>query len=85
MLETLGLKGWAIGKTKVFLKYYHVDQLRDQINVFNARANNLQKLARGFMGRKAHARRLVQLRVEVCCLVALLCSRGCSTRRPRHS
>ncbi len=30
ILQQLGLKNWKIGKTKIFLKYYHADQLSCQ-------------------------------------------------------
>ncbi|ELU11296.1 hypothetical protein CAPTEDRAFT_226099 [Capitella teleta] len=28
LLERIGLENWALGKTKVFLKYYHIEQLQ---------------------------------------------------------
>uniref|UniRef100_G3T3D7 non-specific serine/threonine protein kinase n=1 Tax=Loxodonta africana TaxID=9785 RepID=G3T3D7_LOXAF len=54
ILEKVGLEHWALGKTKVFLKYYHVEQL----NLM--RKENIDKLiliqacVRGFLGSRRY-------------------------------
>ena len=53
LMEASGLKDWQIGKTKVFLRYYHPDMLNDLQRPIQSSAANLQKVCRGFMARKA--------------------------------
>jgi hypothetical protein len=45
MLVRLKMDGWALGKTKVFLKYYHVEYLsklyEDQVSIYSRELNNI--------------------------------------------
>eukprot|EP00050_Salpingoeca_kvevrii_P001275 m.166316 g.166316 ORF g.166316 m.166316 type:complete len:1002 (-) comp10335_c1_seq28:207-3212(-) len=52
VMQVSGLQNWLMGKTKVFLKYWHVEQLDKQIRVFNDSSAVLQKVCRGFLARK---------------------------------
>ncbi|XP_048250149.1 myosin-IIIb-like isoform X2 [Haliotis rufescens] len=63
ILKASGLSGWHIGKTKVFLKYWHIEQLADILERIGKSARVLQKLARGFVARRRVAR-LRQAAVE---------------------
>ena len=56
--EKSGVKGFQVGKTKVFLRYFHVDELNVKLKPYATAGLPLQKLARGFVGR----RRLVKLK-----------------------
>ncbi len=42
------------GKTKVFMKYYHVDQLNDKLRPFNGKAIIIQKWVRRFVARRKY-------------------------------
>ncbi|EDQ89817.1 uncharacterized protein MONBRDRAFT_20878, partial [Monosiga brevicollis MX1] len=52
LLEKAKLKDWQIGKTKVFLRYYHPDELNDLVKPIAGAAAVLQKVTRGFLGRR---------------------------------
>ena len=41
--EKSGIKGFQIGKTKVFLKYYHIDTLVEELEKVQRAAINVQK------------------------------------------
>jgi len=56
--EMSGVKGFQVGKTKVFLRYFHVDELNLKLKPFPDAAKQLQRLGRGFVAR----RRLVKLK-----------------------
>lgn len=56
ILRASKLTGWNVGKTKVFLKYTHVEQLTEMLDTLGKSAVVLQKVARGFLGRKRYAR-----------------------------
>jgi len=53
ILDAAGVKGWMVGKTKVFLRYFHSDELNQKFAPFPNAAKVLQKVARGFRGRQA--------------------------------
>jgi myosin-3 len=50
--EKSGIKGFQIGKTKVFLKYYHIDTLVEELEKVQRAAINVQKIIRGFVARR---------------------------------
>ncbi|KAI1891345.1 hypothetical protein AGOR_G00142840 [Albula goreensis] len=56
ILEKVKLENWVLGKTKVFLKYYHVEQL----NLMMRRATDgiilIQACVRGWLGAKRYRR-----------------------------
>jgi hypothetical protein len=45
LLVRLKMDGWALGKTKVFLKYYHVEYLsklyEDQVSIYSRKLNRI--------------------------------------------
>ncbi|XP_022097396.1 myosin-IIIb-like isoform X2 [Acanthaster planci] len=51
ILKTVGLTDWHVGKTKLFLKYYHQDQLEEHMQKLGKSAVHIQKVARGFLAR----------------------------------
>ncbi|CAD5119427.1 DgyrCDS8039 [Dimorphilus gyrociliatus] len=52
ILEFTKLKGWKIGKTKIFLKLNHVDVLTDKISNVSKLVVKMQKIVRGFLDRR---------------------------------
>ena len=65
VLEKSGAKGWLIGKTKVFMKYYHVDQLNDKLKPIAGKAIIIQKWVRRFVARRKFKRLLEKMRACV--------------------
>uniref|UniRef100_A0A8C3GCI0 non-specific serine/threonine protein kinase n=1 Tax=Cyclopterus lumpus TaxID=8103 RepID=A0A8C3GCI0_CYCLU len=56
ILEKAMLENWAMGKTKVFLKYYHVEHLNLMVQQATQRIVLLQAYVRGWMGAKRYRR-----------------------------
>ncbi|XP_068603891.1 myosin-IIIa [Brachionichthys hirsutus] len=56
ILERVKLEGWAMGKTKVFLKYYHVEHLNLMLQQATQRVVLLQAYVRGWLGAKRYQR-----------------------------
>ncbi|XP_029934832.1 myosin-IIIa isoform X1 [Myripristis murdjan] len=60
ILEKAKLENWAMGKTKVFLKYYHVEHLNLMVQRATQRIVLLQAYVRGWLGAKRYRRILEQ-------------------------
>lgn len=73
VLQKAGIQGWQCGKTKVFLRYFHMDELNKKFLPFPQAAVKLTKVARGFMARRA-VRKLVDEKERQDKLVASLIS-----------
>ncbi|XP_075385245.1 myosin-IIIb [Tenrec ecaudatus] len=56
ILEKSRLDHWVLGKTKVFLKYYHVEQLNVLLREVVGRAVVLQAYAKGWLGARRYKR-----------------------------
>ncbi|GLD54589.1 myosin-IIIa, partial [Lates japonicus] len=56
ILEKAKLENWAMGKTKVFLKYYHVEHLNLMVQQATQRIILLQAYIRGWLGAKRYQR-----------------------------
>ncbi|XP_073074811.1 myosin-IIIb isoform X2 [Manis javanica] len=56
ILEKSRLDNWALGKTKVFLKYYHVEQLNLLLREVIGRVVVLQAYAKGWLGARKYKR-----------------------------
>lgn len=52
VMQVSGLQGWLMGKTKVFLKYWHVEQLDKQIRRYHSAAIRIQRQVRGLLARR---------------------------------
>jgi myosin-3 len=50
------LADWQVGKTKVFLRYFHVDQLNKCLQPFPNAAMQVQRYAKMFAGKKKYAK-----------------------------
>ncbi|XP_051910752.1 myosin-IIIa isoform X2 [Hippocampus zosterae] len=58
ILEKAELENWAMGKTKVFLKYYHVEHLNLMVQQATQRIVLLQASVRGWLGSRRYRRLL---------------------------
>ncbi|XP_073344654.1 myosin-IIIa isoform X2 [Pagrus major] len=56
ILEKAKLESWAMGKTKVFLKYYHVEHLNLMVQQATQRIILVQAYVRGWLGAKRYRR-----------------------------
>ena len=58
------LQGYAVGKTKVFMRYYHADQLNGKLEPFSTAATLMSKYSRGFAARSKYAGLLAAKRAQ---------------------
>ncbi|XP_028288667.1 myosin-IIIa [Parambassis ranga] len=79
ILEKAKLENWAMGKTKVFLKYYHVEHLNLMVQQATQRIILLQACVRGWLGAKRY-RRILKER-EQSALVLQSAYRGHKVRK----
>ncbi|KAM9774984.1 myosin-IIIa isoform 1-T1 [Syngnathus typhle] len=79
ILEKAKLDNWAMGKTKVFLKYYHVEHLNLMVQQATQRIVLLQACVRGWLGSRRY-RRLLKER-ESGALVLQAAYRGYKVRK----
>ncbi|XP_071954506.1 myosin-IIIb-like isoform X2 [Antedon mediterranea] len=64
ILTDMKLTDWQIGKTKVFLKYYHQEKLEEKMVEMGKSAIQMQKVVRGFLVRVKFRRMLEVARRE---------------------
>lgn len=62
IMDNAKIQGYQIGKTKVFMRYYHVDQLGALIKPILMAAGHLQAMARGFNARSQVKRLIAEKR-----------------------
>jgi hypothetical protein len=67
ILDKISAGGWLIGRTKVFLKAVHRDQLLQRRQELADKVVHAQRFVRGFVARKKFARLLPVMVAEVCC------------------
>ncbi|RVE58585.1 hypothetical protein OJAV_G00195820 [Oryzias javanicus] len=79
IMEKAKLENWAMGKTKVFLKYYHVEHLNLMVQLTTQRIVLLQACVRGWLGARRY-RRILKER-EQSALVLQSAYRGHKVRR----
>uniref|UniRef100_A0A8C9S558 Myosin IIIB n=1 Tax=Scleropages formosus TaxID=113540 RepID=A0A8C9S558_SCLFO len=60
ILERAKLENWVLGKTKVFLKYYHVEQLNLLLREVIARVVLMQAYTKGWLGARRYHRERVR-------------------------
>ena len=56
ILESTHIRGYQLGRSKVFLKYYHVEELNEMVRKYRTYAIILQKFVRGFLARRLRQR-----------------------------
>jgi hypothetical protein len=64
VLQRLRLSEYQMGKTKVFLKYYHADKLSARLVAISASAVVIQKNVRRFLAVRDYARLCMQYNIE---------------------
>lgn len=65
ILKKAGLEAWQIGKTKVFFKYRHQEELANLLNELQRAATVLQKGVRCFLARRRYTRILGAYREKI--------------------
>nr|DBA25152.1 TPA: hypothetical protein GDO54_012716 [Pyxicephalus adspersus] len=83
ILEKANLDQWVLGKTKVFLKYYHVEQLDRMVKRIVNRIVLLQACIKGWLGAKRY-QKLKQKREESAVKIQSA-YRGHAVRKELHS
>ena len=63
ILDRAKIDGYQIGKTKVFMRYWHVDELNAKLKPILMAAKDLQKFGRGFIARRQY-QKLYAVKVE---------------------
>jgi len=64
ILAKAGVEGYAVGKTKVFMRYYHADQLNGKLEPFSTAATLMSKYCRGFAARSKYGGLLAAKRAQ---------------------
>jgi len=64
ILALAGCEGYEVGKTKVFLRYFHQDELNGKIEPFVAAAIDINQYSRGFAARAIYAEKLAAKRAQ---------------------
>ncbi|XP_060048311.1 myosin-IIIa [Erinaceus europaeus] len=81
ILEKAGLDNWALGKTKVFLKYYHVEQLNLMRKEAIDKLILIQASVRGFLGSRRYQR--LQAKRKESALIIQSAARGHLARKQK--
>jgi myosin-3 len=76
ILTKSGISGFEIGKTKVFLRYFHVDELNAKLQPYNAAASLIGKYARCAAAKEKYRRMLAAKREQEKKVDAILNSVG---------
>lgn len=64
ILTKAGIKGYAVGKTKVFMRYFHADELNGKLEPFASAATMMSKYCRGFCARSKYSSLLAAKRAQ---------------------
>ncbi|KAM5282412.1 myosin-IIIa isoform 2-T2 [Hipposideros larvatus] len=81
ILEKAGLDNWALGKTKVFLKYYHVEQLNLMRKEAIDKLILIQACVRGFLGSRRYQK--LQEKRKESAIILQSAARGHLVRKQR--
>ncbi|KAB0381690.1 hypothetical protein FD755_003607 [Muntiacus reevesi] len=81
ILEKAGLDNWALGKTKVFLKYYHVEQLNLMRKEAIDKLILIQACVRGFLGSRRYQK--IQEKRKESAIIIQSAARGHLARKQR--
>ncbi|XP_024431703.2 myosin-IIIa [Desmodus rotundus] len=81
ILEKAGLDNWALGKTKVFLKYYHVEQLNLMRKEAIDKLILIQACVRGFLGSRRYQK--IQEKRKESAIIIQSAARGLLVRKQR--
>ncbi|XP_068857704.1 myosin-IIIb-like [Aphelocoma coerulescens] len=64
ILQSTGLKGWICGKSRLFFKYWHQEQLAKCVEQLERAAVVIQKVFKGFRCKKSFLKLLAELRAQ---------------------
>jgi myosin-3 len=64
ILERAGVAGFEVGKTKVFMRYFHADEMNQKLHPYSEAASVLTKYMRGFVGRSKYGGLLAAKRAQ---------------------
>uniref|UniRef100_A0A2K6G0X6 non-specific serine/threonine protein kinase n=1 Tax=Propithecus coquereli TaxID=379532 RepID=A0A2K6G0X6_PROCO len=81
ILEKAGLDNWALGKTKVFLKYYHVEQLNLMRKEAIDKLILIQACVRAFLGSRRYQK--IQEKRKESAIIIQSAARGYLVRKQR--
>uniref|UniRef100_A0A8D1R6U1 non-specific serine/threonine protein kinase n=1 Tax=Sus scrofa TaxID=9823 RepID=A0A8D1R6U1_PIG len=81
ILEKAGLDNWVLGKTKVFLKYYHVEQLNLMRKEAIDKLILIQACVRGFLGSRRYKK--IQEKRKESAIIIQSAARGHLARKQR--
>ncbi|XP_053428738.1 myosin-IIIa [Nycticebus coucang] len=81
ILEKAGLDNWALGKTKVFLKYYHVEQLNLMRKEAIDKLILIQACVRAFLGSRRYQK--IQEKRKASAIIIQSAARGHLVRKQR--
>uniref|UniRef100_A0AAQ4RDJ3 Myosin IIIB n=1 Tax=Gasterosteus aculeatus aculeatus TaxID=481459 RepID=A0AAQ4RDJ3_GASAC len=92
ILERAKLEAWVLGKTKVFLRYYHVEQLNLLLREVIARVVVIQAFTKGWLGARRYRKQTqkrnrgaVVIQSGTLCVQSILFHRGRSTISCTHT
>jgi len=64
ILEGAGISGFEVGKTKVFMRYFHADELNEKLHPYSEAATVLSKYMRGFTARSKYGALVAEKRAQ---------------------
>jgi len=82
ILEKAGVDGFEVGKTKVFMRYSHADELNGKLKPFTVAATMLSRYCRGFTGRSKYSAHVTAKRKQAADVAAFceLLERKCDSK-----
>lgn len=64
ILKHAGVDGAKVGKTKIFMKYFHADKLNDKLKPFSGAAMHIGKFGKGYLSRLRYRDLLKEKRAQ---------------------
>lgn len=64
ILDGAGIQGFEVGKTKVFMRYFHADELNEKLHPYSEAATILSKYMRGFTARSKYGALVAEKRAQ---------------------
>jgi myosin-3 len=64
ILDGAGISGFEVGKTKVFMRYFHADELNEKLHPYSEAATTLSKYCRGYTARSKYGALVAEKRAQ---------------------
>ena len=64
ILDNASITGYEVGKTKVFMRYFHADELNEKLHPYSEAATILSKYMRGFTARSKYGAMVAEKRAQ---------------------